>query len=71
MPSMTMDSVATLLLTSVTSTLEPLVAVATESRDLMSLSGPGHVTALSPGAEVVTGKLLELALEMGLQVYSG
>ena len=59
-----------LLLESVTSTVEPLVATATKSGDLMWSSGPGNVKALSPGAEVVAGKLLELALEIGVKVLS-
>lgn len=55
-----------LLLQSVTSTVEPLVAVATESG--LQVSSHGQVKVLSPGVEVVVGKLLELALEIGLKV---
>ena len=68
MPSESVESVAMLLLKSVTSTVEPLVAMATKSHDLVSASALGHVEALSPEAEKVTGKLLELALSMGLKV---
>ena len=63
-----------LLLTSVTITVKPLVATATgESARGMatsssSSSGLGQVEVLSPGAERVTGKLLELALEVGIKV---
>ena len=65
-----MESVAVLLLQSVTSTVEPLVAVATESGPQVLVPSHGQVKVLSPGVEVVVGKLLELALEIGLKVCS-
>ena len=60
------EEVALQLLASVTSTVRPLVVATGETG-----SGAGKAVPLSPGVERVTGRMLALALEMGLKVRSG
>ena len=59
------EEVVLQLLSSVTSTLKPLVSAVSASCDS---TAPQGGVALSPGAERVTGKLLQLSLEMGVKV---
>lgn len=58
----TTEEVALKLLASVADTLKPLVSSGSTAH------GAGAGETLSPGAEQTTGKLLELALEMGVKV---